>query len=163
MTADDVSFSSAITSCEKGGQWVQTLALLDKMCSAGMTADELSFSSVRERGSSVLNRSWHDCHCNQLQCSHLVATFFIVPSTRCGRMAGNGAWRCCTKTFMTQYQLNKEIGCHERSVDYSPWIDYPPETSCLMSRMTLEDRSFLSIPSITNMFWHTRGLFFFDF
>ena len=31
MTADDVSFSSAIISCEKGGQLVQALVLLDKM------------------------------------------------------------------------------------------------------------------------------------
>ena len=39
MTAVDVSFSSAIISCEKGGHWAHTLALLD----------ELSFNSVRER------------------------------------------------------------------------------------------------------------------
>ena len=41
MTADDVSFSSAITSCEKGGQWVQALVLRDKMLVVEMLDDML--------------------------------------------------------------------------------------------------------------------------
>ena len=44
MTADDVSFSSAITSCEKGGHWVQALVLLDKMLVVEMLDDMLQRS-----------------------------------------------------------------------------------------------------------------------
>ena len=51
MNANMISFSAAISACEKGGQWQQSSTLLHKMREAGMAALALPYkmSSEMER------------------------------------------------------------------------------------------------------------------
>merc|ERR1711904_202411 len=47
VTPDVISFNAAISACEKGGQWEQALALLDKMRKNGVTPpDVISFNAA---------------------------------------------------------------------------------------------------------------------
>ena len=41
-----ISFSAAISACEKGWQWVRAVSLLDKTCKAGMSANVISFNAA---------------------------------------------------------------------------------------------------------------------
>ena len=41
-----ISFSAAISACEKGGQWERALSLLGKMRKAGITSNVISFSAA---------------------------------------------------------------------------------------------------------------------
>merc|ERR1711971_1152587 len=46
VTADRISFSAAISACEKGGQWRRALLLLNDIGLACVTADSISFSAA---------------------------------------------------------------------------------------------------------------------
>ena len=46
VSIDVISFSAAISVCEKGGRWQRALCLLDDMCKAGVTMDVISFSAT---------------------------------------------------------------------------------------------------------------------
>ena len=46
MTPDVITFSAAISACEKGGQWQRALALLDEMRAARVTPDVITFSAA---------------------------------------------------------------------------------------------------------------------
>ena len=46
MTANVLSFSAAISACEKGGEWEQASKLPDTMIGSGMIANVISFSAV---------------------------------------------------------------------------------------------------------------------
>eukprot|EP00973_Karenia_brevis_P067869 9441937-Karenia_brevis.AAC.1 len=46
MASDVISFSSAITASEKGGQWEHVASLPDRMRAAAMASDVISFSAA---------------------------------------------------------------------------------------------------------------------
>ena len=46
VTRDVISFSAAISACEKGGRWEQALSLLKEMLDAGVALDVISFSAA---------------------------------------------------------------------------------------------------------------------
>ena len=56
MTLNVISFSAAISACEKGRQWKQGLSLLSEMRKAGMPPDVISFSATISE--CVKGRQW---------------------------------------------------------------------------------------------------------
>ena len=46
VTMDVISFSAAISACEKGGQWQRALSLLEDMCKEGVTGNVIGFNAA---------------------------------------------------------------------------------------------------------------------
>merc|ERR1712151_1120289 len=46
VTRDVISFSAAISACEKGGQWERALSLLEEMRDMSVTRNVISFSAA---------------------------------------------------------------------------------------------------------------------
>jgi pentatricopeptide repeat domain-containing protein 1 len=46
LEPDNITYSSAISACEKGGQWQQALALLDQMPEKGVTANVITCNAA---------------------------------------------------------------------------------------------------------------------
>ena len=46
MSANMISFSAAISACEKGNQWEQALTLPDNMREPDRTADMISYTAI---------------------------------------------------------------------------------------------------------------------
>ena len=58
---DIISFSTAISACEKGGQWQHTLPVQEEMCKGGMTPNVINFdeaTSAGKKGEWRHGRSW---------------------------------------------------------------------------------------------------------
>ena len=45
-TPDVISFSAAVSACEKGGQWERALSIFDQMRNAGVMPDMISSSAT---------------------------------------------------------------------------------------------------------------------
>ena len=43
---DEITYSSVINACAKGGEWQRALGLLDEMRSRGLVPDEITYNSV---------------------------------------------------------------------------------------------------------------------
>ena len=46
VTMDVISFSAAISACEKGGQWQRAMCVLDDMLKAGVTGNVISLNAA---------------------------------------------------------------------------------------------------------------------
>eukprot|EP00973_Karenia_brevis_P034680 4785837-Karenia_brevis.AAC.1 len=46
LSPDVISFSAAISACEKGGQWQRVAPLLNEMRSRGLSPDVISFNGA---------------------------------------------------------------------------------------------------------------------
>jgi len=45
VAPDVISYSTAISACEKGGQWERALELLEEMAAKGVAPDEITYSA----------------------------------------------------------------------------------------------------------------------
>ena len=46
IPADTITYSAAISACEKGGQWQRALQLLEDMQAKGIPADTITYSAA---------------------------------------------------------------------------------------------------------------------
>ena len=95
-----ISFSAAISACEKGGQWQRVLSLLEDICRAGKALDVISFStaiSACEKGGQWQHAlSLSEDMCKAGVTPNVISFNAASPHVR---RVGGGSTRCrCWKT-----------------------------------------------------------------